>query len=109
MAALTKEEFFALPTNKKTVKLLENIVKAESIKETKIILESTTEEEIALKLKDIKDFQFFAECALNLKEWIYTRRCIKSGNSEPASTKNFYESVKKIKELGYRKSLVLPF
>lgn len=87
----TKEYFFSLPTNKKTVEILYN--------ESRRRFNSETE---------VATCWFFNEVATCLKEYIGYRKCIKSIVT-PRTTESVYNDLLRVKSYGYRKELVIPF
>jgi len=90
---MTQEQFFNLPTNKKTVEIL--------FAESRKLFRSDKREDIA------KNW-FFNEVASTIRTYIYLPKALKEVTVAP-TTKSVYEDLVKIKSYGYRKELVLPF
>lgn len=92
MKALTKEEFFNLPTNRNTVKLLQSIVSKQ------------------LQNKDLSKsvLWFYASAATELSEYLNSRKSIKCLMEKP-TTEKYYNEVLRLKSLGYAKTEILPF
>ena len=90
---MTSEQFFSLPTNKKTVEILIN----ESLERFR----SNDPEVIATNW-------FFNEVATCIRQYLYLPKAVKKITSAP-TTESIYADFIKIKQLGYRKELKMPF
>jgi len=92
---MTKQEFFTLPTNKATVKKLQEISTAGFSDENLESFES-------------KNWVFFGEVAGYLKEYLSLPKKVKQISSE-RTTEKYYNEIIKLKENGYRQNFQLPF
>jgi hypothetical protein len=89
LSKMTKQDFFNLPTNKKTVETLYNVAR-------KLFSENNP------------THVFFNEAACSLNGYLYLPKSIKV-ITRKKTTESIYNMFIEIKDLGYRKELVMPF
>jgi hypothetical protein len=89
LSKMTKQDFFNLPTNKKTVETLYNVAR-------KLFSENNPAH------------VFFSEAAGSLREYLYLPKSVKA-ITRKKTTESIYNMLIEVKELGYRKELVMPF
>ena len=90
---MTAQEFFILPTNKKTVELLFK----ESIRRY-----NTSNQEV------FETNPFFNEVASSLRSYLNLPKAVKEIMPVP-TTKSIYDEYVNLKKVGYRKELRMPF
>ena len=92
---MTKQEFFNLPTTRKTMNNLQTISSKGFRNVQTLSFES-------------KNWVFFGCIAASMRNFYKLPKCVRDLMAEP-STEKLYNDLVRVKSYGYRKELTLPF